>query len=129
MKIEIPDLTGAECGDIAITAAEGGIGYWSQIGTYDFERWSPGAGECIEVADDFVFYAVYVLDADAQDFRPVLDITPTVLRRGFEIGIEANWWQMVRLLKLAREDWMGEIDSDTADLIVQAGLFGEQVYG
>ena len=57
MKVEIADLTGVECGDIAITAAEGGIGYWSVIDEYDYKRWAE-EDQGIEVADDFVFYTL-----------------------------------------------------------------------
>lgn len=49
-------------GDIAITAAEGGIGYWSQIEEYDYRRWTGTEDDdfaSIEVPRDFVFYRIH----------------------------------------------------------------------
>lgn len=134
MKIEVPDLTGAECGDIAITAAEGGIGYWSTIiGGYQYKRWSPDVfSDNIEVADDFVFYTIIDtpnrLWPDPEHPREY-DITPVLIRRGFELAIDKAREDIVkRLLGLAREDWMGEIDATAADVIIQCGCFGEVVF-
>ena len=142
ITIEIPDLTGAECGDIAITAAEGGIGYWSEIVRYDYERWSPESGENIEVDEDFVFYQLIYENptgpgrgsANSQEFFPsVINITPKLLREGFELALKApldrGGWMANGLLRIPREDWTGEIDSSGADLIVQFGIFGEVVFG
>lgn len=135
MNITIPDLTPQECGDIAITAAEGGIGYWSVIGSYEWRRWlvdpfdhSKGNAS---VPDDFVFYRISTIDdgSGSESF----DITPALLRRGFEAGLLAKrnkgGWAVQDLLGIDREDWTGEIDTDAADIIVQFGCFGEVIYG
>jgi hypothetical protein len=132
--INVPDLTGAECGDVAITAAEGGIGYWSQIDTYKPDRWA-GAfqqdGDNIEVDDSFVFYELML---DPQDNGTFTDgpyrVTPKVIRKGFELAIDKARADLVkRLLTIDRQDWTGEIDSEAADVIVQCGIFGEVRYG
>jgi hypothetical protein len=131
MKIEIADLTGVECGDIAITAAEGGIGYWSQILKYEWERWQPSL-HVIEVPDDFVFYTIrYENPVGKGEIES--EITPELLRRGFEVMAKApldkGGWPVPKLLGMAREDCTGEIDSDIADMLVQFGVFGEVVFG
>lgn len=142
ITIEIADLTGAECGWIAVTAAEGGIGYWSQIKSYQYTRWFPddsdsgGLGDPAEVADDFVFYTIAPLNDDetGYDTSKAIDVTPALLRRGFEIGYKADrdkgGWLIQKLVaNTTREDWPGEIDAQGADMIVQWGAFGELVYG
>lgn len=137
MNVTIPDLTGAECGDIAITAAEGGIGYWSVIDSYDPDRWNNGAivdhtQENVEVPNDFVFYVIW-FENPVETGSVQMDITPALLKRGFEAMAQApldkGGWPVPRLLARAREDWTGEIDSDIADMIVQFGVFGEVVFG
>jgi hypothetical protein len=159
--VTLPDLTGAECGDIAITAAEGGIGYWSIIDAYRFNRWQYHPAETIwgyhecqkclgdvvedihnpdtdddfgrsfEVPDDFVFYAIHEDIHDDGTYRGgPFDITPALIRRGFELGLtEARPDLIKRLLSLPREDWTGEIDSTAADVIIQLGALGEIRYG
>lgn len=117
ITIEIPDLTAEECGDIAITAAEGGIGYWSVIQSYDWTRWAdddivePGH----EVPSDFVFYTIEELDDEG-----VFDITPELINRGYEIWLQER--------KVILDD-MGEVDAEIADVLVQYGCFGKVVYG
>jgi hypothetical protein len=137
MKIEVPDLTGAECGDIAITAAEGGTGYWAQIESYDWKRWSHEDSSMgnIEVADDFVFYRIAPLypDESGFDWSQAQDVTPAWIRAGFERGLVAardrGGWAIQDLMSVAREDWTGEIDSNCADLIFQFAFYGEIVWG
>jgi hypothetical protein len=141
MIIEIPDLTAEEAGTIVITAAEGGIGYWSQIQPdpgYKYTRWMPdnpdgSVGEPISVPDDFVFYRIAALneDEDGYDEDKLYDITPAVVRRGLEVAMTKARHDLVKdvVLFSSREDWTGEIDADGADVIIQCGLFGEIVYG
>lgn len=141
MQITIPDLTGGECGDIAITAIEGGIGYWAQAESYDYRRWSPDSqqrfyisGEApssnLQVPDDFVFYTIHELLPDESGYKPEgIDITPVVIKRGFEMAVtQARSDLVAQVLSLPREDWMGEIDSDGADAIIQLGALGEIRY-
>jgi hypothetical protein len=132
MIVEIPDLTAAECGDIAITAAEGGIGHWSQIESYKPSRWEDGTRDDDGTNDpEFVFYTIRedVNDNGLYEGEPI-DITPSLIRRGFEPAIDEARPDLVRrLLNLAREDWTGEIDADAADVIIQLGALGEIRYG
>jgi hypothetical protein len=139
--IEIPDLTSEEAGTIVITAAEGGIGYWSQIQPdpgYRYTRWMPdlpdgSMGEPISVPDDFVFYRISPLneDEDGYDEDTIFDITPALVRRGLELAMTQARHDLVRdvVLNSAREDWTGEIDADGADVIIQLGCYGEIIWG
>lgn len=135
VAIEIPQLTAEECGDIAVTAAEGGIGYWSVIQTYKPSRWTPDGFDVVQgnlaVADDFVFYTIEYENPESNEPpRLTADITPELLRRGFRLAIDKARADLVqRVLGLPREDWTGEIDADGADAIVQCGVFGEIVFG
>ena len=135
MIIEIPDLTGAECADIAITAAEGGIGHWSVILVYDHERWGSGdETPPVEVANDFVFYTIEFENPESDDPpRKTFDVTPQTFRTGLELMSQApldrGGWPVPRLLAIGRDDWTGEIDSEIADMLVQFGVFGEVVFG
>lgn len=123
----------AECGDLAITAAEGGIGHWAVIDSYHPTREdSIGEGwvdqltaESIEVGDDFVFYTLRPAqhnDPHEEDFPPV-DVTPALILRGVRLSTGAGGWLRI-------EDGMelGELDADEADAIIQFGAFGELVY-
>ena len=142
MNVTIPDLTNAECGEIAITAAEGGIGYWSQMETYRPSRWSPDSqhelyvkgkapSSSVEVPDTFVFYTIHEMNDDEDGYKEEgIDITPVVIRRGFELAITKARKDLVAdVLSEAREDWMGSIDSDAAEVIVQCGVLGEIKWG
>jgi hypothetical protein len=128
MKIEVPDLMGDECGDIAITAAEGGISYWARIDDYDWKRWSheDSSMDNIEVADDFVFYTIEYENPSTYD-PPTLsaDVTPRTFRMGFQLALDLKYEIITRLLSIDRDDWTGEIDADAADVIVQLGVLGK----
>jgi len=140
MKIDIPDLTGDECGDIAITAAEGGIGYWAQIEKYEWKRWLDDPEDDSKgnanVADDFVFYRIAPLNPSETeyDWSAAQEVTPAWIRFGFERCYAApkdmGGWAVQSLIgNVAREDWTGEIDSDVADAIFQFAFYGEITWG
>jgi len=134
ITVEMPHLTNAECGSIAVTAAEGGIGYWSQIEEYRPSRWFGNEG-WIEVADDFVFYRLAPMTDDEMDYDwdKAIDITPDLIRLGFERGLDApidlGGWAVRNLVAKNRADWDAEVDATDADIIIQFGCFGELVYG
>lgn len=102
-----------ECGDLAITAAEGGIGYWAVIDTYRPSRW-----DALEVADDFVFYSI--VDGD-REFEAI-HVTPALILRGVRLMTGAGW------LRIDADMELGELDAAEADAIIQYGAFGELVY-
>jgi hypothetical protein len=115
---------------VFVTALEGGIGYWSNCERY---RWWKGDEATLENADLDNFHAViHIPDEDDADKATRVVNIDTIAR-----GINAIVKGDVRLNQQIR-NWItcdnrdndgGNIDSDAADCIVQAGLFGEVVYG
>lgn len=103
--------------DVLITATEGGTGYWAQVSEYD-----PDGGTCTywELTED-------------EDFTPKHYVTLGVIERGIRRIIAGE----VNIARYIREDVIvNSVDNDfvrgdaeTADCIVQAGIFGKLVYG
>ena len=118
------ELTTAQCGDIAITAAEGGIGYWAVIDSYNPSRWSDD--DCFEVPEDFIFYTVHETNELGDALPTPIDVTSRLIAHGieqvFKYGIRRD------LLEQLAVDF-DEVDSDVADCIIQMGAFHEIVYG
>lgn len=124
--------------DIISTAVEGGIGYWSQCSHYQWVDYSnsgnlfgpvgekdPSKGTCA---------TVHVLNADESGYvEEGLEITVETVARGLglikspEFGVNSR--MRGEILVADVENDAGMIDSDDADVIVQAGLFGEVIYG
>jgi hypothetical protein len=98
-------------GDIAITAAEGGIGYWSQIEVYRPSRWD---GQPFTRRAE-VFYRLREWNDEADAWTGTKHVVTTdVIQRG------------VNLLNPTEPEYM---DADAADMVIQLGLFGKVVYG
>ena len=109
------------------TALEGGIGYWSCATEY---HWSlPGT----DFAYDFDgFYAVIEETECDEDTPPVHRIDAACILRGLlHFAQPGNGYTHVR--QVARALLLGDdevdYDAEVADCIVQAGLFGEVIYG
>lgn len=112
--------------DEFVTAIEGGINYWSGVHEYDWDR--PDWFAVIEdiegtehrVTEDtirlgFQFLAGFRLLADeGQDVRATLRAAARSLMYSGGTDTEA---------------WEGVQDADTADVVVQYGLFGKLIYG
>jgi hypothetical protein len=110
------------------TAMEGGVGYWSTCSRY---HWSLGDGRT--EAKDFIAVVHDIYDEDEPPAAHVID--RTVIARGIRKAYEHKGWTeyhmtALRMLNFGRyEDHLDiDMDADTGDLIVQFGLFGEQVY-
>ena len=108
---------------VLVCAVEGGINYWAVHRKY---RW--------HAAEDgnFTEASVEVSDAegegDQNDWKAVtLDTIESGIAKVKEIGIRRDL--MEALLMGDRESDAGYIDSEVADCIVQAGLFGRVIYG
>lgn len=117
-------ITSEECGDLAVTAAEGGIGYWAQMETYEWRRWhgSDNPADALPVADDFVYYTIHALSEDESEFNgPAVDVTPALIKRGFGLYREQG--------RTLDTDGPSYLDADAADVIVQLGVYGKVVYG
>jgi hypothetical protein len=106
------------------TALEGGIGYWSQCSRY---FWSIGDDAMTEALD---FIAV-VHDVEDEDETAYV-IDRSVIASGIRRALKHGGWNAYHTAALAAlslgnfDD--ADYDSDTADLIVQFGLFNEQRY-
>lgn len=104
------------------TAIEGGINYWAQIETY---RWSAGETEARN------FYADIV---DAEDDGKAYRIDRQTISRGIRLawenrqGFDPYHREALSALKFGQWDDV-DYDADTADMVVQFGLFGELIYG
>jgi hypothetical protein len=105
---------------IHVTACEGGINYWAELQTYDFR----GTSTVTDMEDENASY----------------DITAEVIAKGVQriVSGEVKISPSIRL-SIIREvmeaasggesDGGCGCDANEADCIVQAGLFGEIVYG
>ncbi|MFD4858373.1 hypothetical protein [Streptomyces atratus] len=108
--------------DIFHTALEGGIGYWSTCSEYKWENLAPSE--------------VYAVVHDSEDEDKEYRITIETIRQGlrkivsdevkYNLG-EDGAVQQLAIGILTEEDY--DYDAGDADNIVQAGLFGELVYG
>jgi hypothetical protein len=116
--------------DVFTTALEGGIGYWSVCTRY---LWSVD-GTLDGQARDFIAVIVETGGEDAKDGdgSPEYVIDRSVIARGIrEAKKRGNWatYHARALNDLTFGKWDDlDYDADTADLIVQMGLFGEYRY-
>ena len=116
--------------DIAITAVESGIGYWSSCKRY---RWSTGVEPLLN--NMLPFPDVRIVPAeDPADFNET-----TITRKTIETGLrriranECGKWGLADAIRktVIAADVMnnaGDIDADAADAVVQIGLFGELMF-
>jgi hypothetical protein len=116
--------------DIFVTALEGGIGYWSAATEY---HWAKQGDHDLRAEEDLEgFYAV-ILDVEDDDKQYRID--RAVITKGIATIMSPSF--ETKIAKHIRKDVFGiafnnpdvDYDAETADCIVQAGLFGELVYG
>jgi hypothetical protein len=131
--------------DTFTTAMEGGIGYWSRCTSY---HWMTG-----DLVEDYEsFRATIRVNEDEVDVRDDVEregkavvIDAATIERGFRNLADLTKYpagsaagRTARLaLALVRsgfseqsvEDWDDWADADAADMVVQAALFGDVVYG
>ena len=120
--------------DVFTTALEGGIGYWSVATEYHWAR--PGAtGTVSEAADLGGFYAIIEeteIDQPPIQHRIDAEVIRLGIRRAFDYATQdrkLNDYQTTAVVGLFA-GWDGaDYDADTADIVVQFGLFGEIIYG
>jgi hypothetical protein len=127
----------ADTGYIAVTAAEGGIGYWSLITLgYNPDRWfeSPDGEPSNDLPDDFVFYTIRE-DDEAANGEPAQEwnITPALIRRGFALAMhpDANiaGWAFRDQIDPSDPDSISCMDANAADIVIQMGCYGRVIYG
>lgn len=111
--------------DLFTTALEGGIGYWSVCTRY---RWRRPDGE-----DDVEGFHADVEETETdEDAPPTHRIDRDTILRGLaHFAQPGQGYRHVR--QVARAVLAGDedvdYDAEDADAIVQAGLFGEVIYG
>lgn len=136
-------LNDEELSDVVITAVEGGIGYWFR--GLEYRHNQPGGafiagyitdevGDCDRMGDGYGYSATddHAEQATCEDcIAATTLIDSDTVALGIqrilsgEVGIRGDLLRQVQTL--TTED--PNVDSDAADCIVQAGLFGELVYG
>lgn len=116
---------------IFTTALEGGIGYWSQAATY---RWSMAGDSNVDDLDGFIAI-IGEFDESTGKYRhdKPLTINRAVIQKGLARLADKDFKvrddiRKTALAGSAMND-AGDIDAEIADVIVQAGLFGEIIYG
>jgi hypothetical protein len=118
--------------DIITGAVEGGIGYWSECAQY---QWDDDDGVHVVVGKRVktVGTTALIHAEDKTGVKRGFWITPDVIQKGIEeIEREIHLTRSdlrETILAASRENEAGDVDADCADVIVQAGLFGELVYG
>jgi hypothetical protein len=116
--------------DVFVTALEGGIGYWSVAEAYHWTK-DYDAGSSADDLDGF--YAIItdeeggLVDKVRVDARTIARGIGVIQKGGAELHLHDSYRS--RILGASAINDSGEIDAGDADIIVQAGLFNEVVYG
>ena len=111
--------------DIFITAIEGGIGYWAYSEEY---HWRKEDG-----SDDLDGFHSIVVDTEDEDAFERSTINAAVIEKGIQkikdpkFQINDTTRKKVMVADILEDDY--DFDADDADCIVQAGLFGELMFG
>lgn len=120
---------------IISTAIEGSIGYWSQCSQY---QWVNDEGDVNVVVGEQdgeeARATIHQLNDDESDYsKDALVITTEVIAAGISKILKGETNVADRIVNYIKagevENDAGEIDGEAADVIVQAGLFKEVVYG
>jgi hypothetical protein len=120
--------------DVITTAVEGGVGYWSQCSQYQWTDPSMESGRLrVVVGEGRPDEGTRATIEDMEDDNREHHITPSVIQNGIgkiksgKVGVnkQIRTW----IAEGDAENDAGMIDADCADVIVQAGLFGEVRYG
>jgi hypothetical protein len=107
--------------DVFTCALEGGIGYWSVAHRY---MWEP---------KKFIAVITEIEDAYGAEGTKKFKVNAAVIRKGIELlmagTVHVNTTIAATLKDAVATGDTCMIDAEVADCIVQAGLFGEIVYG
>lgn len=117
--------------DIITTAIEGGIGYWSQCSQY---QWVDDDGRIrVVVGERRPNEGARATIEDIEDDQREYHVTPSVIQNGLRAIVDGKVQVNDRIRQSIAEgdaeSDAGQMDADDADVIVQAGLFGEVRYG
>jgi hypothetical protein len=130
--------------DIITGAVEGGTGYWAQVSQYQWvDTFSVRIGDA-ETADvkvvcgkrqgDEARATLHEMNDDETGYKDEgLDLTIDAVATGIgkiirgEVSVHESYRK--RIAEASRENDAGNIDAEDADIIAQAALLGEVVYG
>lgn len=108
--------------DVTITAIEGGIGYWSVCHSYKWDD-EPEVTAVIQEFDE----------GTGEPYGDKITVNRALIRKGIkqvisgEAGVHESMVKLIAGASAANDGC--DIDADAADVIVQAAIFGELVYG
>jgi hypothetical protein len=127
------DLADDFLDDVRVTATEGGIGYWANVVDY---TWREPDGRTVVVThdpDDMADLHVAALASYYANGCAGVVIDRAAIARGIAALLDGSVPVGKYLLDMistgVREGDAGEIDSDGADVIVQAAIFGKIIFG
>jgi len=120
--------------DIFVTALEGGIGYWSICENYHWKKKNVKSEKIGDDEDLDGFYADVIEtddpeETDAKKHKIDYSTIEKGLKRICETDVKLSETIKNSIIQAVMEDDGGNIDADSADVIVQIGLFNEIVYG
>ena len=117
--------------DIIVTALEGGINYWCGsaeiVPTSNVEKFPEFEGviaelnENVQYASDVIGYGGKLKLVDVEDEEEVWELDIEKVLKGIEMYCKENG--------IAPNELIDNYDADSADSILQYGLFGELVFG
>ena len=126
--------------DVFVTALLGGIGYWAHTVHYteaDQEGWHAhiidigrdptvlAEGDWVRVDAETIRTGMKVLAAETDEYRKAHRIHPQSLHARVSYALAS----VVASGFTQRDSFEALLDADSADLVVQAGLLGEVIYG
>ena len=104
--------------NIVITACEGGVNHWAAVKNY---KWNDAdltaSATLLDTEDAFKKYDL--------TYKTIRSGIKTICKPGFQLREDI----LKNILIANRNNDAGDIDAEAADCIVQAGIFGEIVYG
>ena len=119
--------------EVVVTAAESGVHYWAELSEYDWD--DDGKGEITDAS-----FRVRGFDGDIPNDVGSVDralewqlVDLDTIERGIEAlrdpGFQVNPRIQAEIFAGERVNDAGMIDANGADVIVQAAVFGEIIYG
>lgn len=113
--------------DILTTAVEGGINYWARVVKY---KWDPDGGTALGEAYVDIYETEEAYDKKPEDIE-IHHVDIDVIAKG--IGVlrakHAHYPPKAFWEANSSNGEEGDYDAGDADAILQAGIFGEVVYG
>lgn len=131
----IPGFTQQNLFDIFVNAMEGGSTYWAKVKKYHWMKPGSIAAQLpVEKASDLENFNAVIIDIENAK-EPEYAVNAEVIQKGLErlyngeVTAGGQKWEPGRQLQVIANLLNGDDDMYDADIVVQAGLFGDLVYG